>query len=101
MTWLCCKCPTSALDELITYETWLGYDRSGCKREGQARGLEATNHRGGEAQVESLANPNLSLALSVITVDSWLILVRIIGGLFNGFSNICVVLVMPICNLGI
>jgi hypothetical protein len=37
-------------------ETWLGYDGSGYKHEGQARGLGAT---GGEARVESLALINL------------------------------------------
>jgi hypothetical protein len=42
--------------------------------------------------------PDLSHA--VLSVDSWLILVRSIGGLFNGFLDICEVHLMLVCNLG-
>jgi hypothetical protein len=36
----------------------------------------------------------------VLSVDSWLILVRSIGGLFSEFLDICEVLLMHVCNLG-
>ena len=58
MAWLCSKCSTSVLEELIAYEilhgvmwlggedqeTWLGYNGPGCYWEGQVRGSGAVNH---------------------------------------------------------
>jgi hypothetical protein len=67
VAWLCCKCSTSALEELIAYETWhdvmwlggedqeawLGYEGPSCKCEGKAKGSGAMDRQGGEARVES------------------------------------------------